>query len=184
MPRARPAARKSEARRRIYRYRTKWTHQVIPERLKRLLWEPPHVIWDEYADKVPPAVECEEPTMTELQTKGVPESEWPYYLGYMKRMLAFYQQYSGATLTLEKTNLIEEYVLRGKDRDVLEQVQEVAAECAGIAPPEPPEEKLMLQHVEPWNLGPPSVLPLQHAEPWTLKEQPTFTLQHSEAWSS
>jgi len=93
---------------------------------------------DEEKGDSPGYVECEEPTMEELETKGVPEEEWPYYLGYMKRMLAFYRQYTGATLQLEKTSLIEEYVLRGKNRDVLEQVQDVTEECAGIAPPPPP----------------------------------------------
>lgn len=133
MPRARPGARKTTARRRIFRYRTKWTHQVIPRRFKVLLDD----MIDEYEEAEPPFVECEEPTMAELTVKGVPEAEWPYYLGYMKRMLALYRTYTGETLQLEKTNLIEEYVLRGKERHVLEQVQEVAAECAGV-PPVPP----------------------------------------------
>lgn len=108
---------------------------MIPRRFKVLLddmvddWE------DEDKGNAPVFAECEEPTMAELTVKGVPEAEWPYYLGYMKRMLALYRAYTGETLLLEKTNLIEEYVLRGKNRDVLEQVQEVAAECAGIPPP-------------------------------------------------
>ena len=141
-------------------------------------------MWSKYAAEAPPSVECEEPTMEELQTKGVPEAEWPYYLGYMKRMLIFYRQYTEGTLQLEKTNLIEEYVLRGYDRDVLEQVQEVAREC--VLPPiePPPDAEFILQHAELWNFGPPSVMPLLHAEPWTVKPQPTFTLQHSELWSS
>jgi len=134
MPRARPAARKSEARRRIYRYRTKWTHDVIPERVKRLLFEPPHHMWDVWEDELkgasPVYVECEEPTMTELQAVAVPEAEWPYYLGFMKRMITLYLQYTSLTLQMEKTNLIEEYVLRGKDRDVLEAIQTVAEWCA------------------------------------------------------
>jgi len=134
MPRARPGARKTSARRRIFRYRTKWTHLIIPVRIKELL---PHMVdeWeDEDKSNSPGYVECEEPTMAELKTKGVPEAEWPYYLGYMKRMLALYRAYTSETLLLEKTNLIEEYVLRDKDRTVLEQVQEVAAECAGFPP--------------------------------------------------
>jgi len=85
-----------------------------------------------FEEEEPPFVECEIPTMNELQAKGVPGEEWPYYIGYMKRMLVLYRAYTGATLQLEKTNLIEEYVLRGKDRDVLEQVQTVTEVCAGI----------------------------------------------------
>lgn len=128
MPRARPGARKTTARRRIQRYIAKMTHHVTPLRVKRLL---PHML-DLYEKEEPPFVECEEPTMAELEAKGVPEAEWRYYLGYMKRMLALYRTYTGGTLQLEKTNLIEEYVLREKDRDVLEQVQVVTEICAGV----------------------------------------------------
>lgn len=130
MPRARPGARKSSARRRAKRYRTKWTHHVIPRRFKRLLFEPPHHIWQEWEEEEPPFVECEEPTIAELSSKNVPDADWPYYLGFMKRMLEILRKYTGTTLELEQQSLIEEYVLRGWPRDLLEQVQAVAEECA------------------------------------------------------
>jgi len=127
MVRARPVARKSFAHRRVRRIK-KYDHHVVPKRFK--VWLPD--MSDLLKAKLEAHVECETPTMTELERLGVPESEWRYYLGYMKRMLLLYLSFSEETLEKEKQSLIEEYVLRGKDRNVLEQIQEVAAECAGI----------------------------------------------------
>lgn len=130
MVRHRPKARRTSTRRRVKRYRTKWSYKVIPERIKRMLHDSPHHMWEEWEDTAPPPVLCEEPTMRELESKGVPEVEWPYYLGYMKRMCQLYKKYQGATLLSEKDSLIAEYVLRGYDKEILQQVQEVAANCA------------------------------------------------------
>jgi len=102
----------------------------MPERLKRLIFEPPEHMIREWEDVEPPFVYCEEPTLAELEFKGVPTEEWPYYVGYMKRMLELYKQYTGDTLQLEKDSLIAEYVLRGYDKEVLQQVQEVAENCS------------------------------------------------------
>jgi hypothetical protein len=77
-------------------------------------------------------VGCETPTMELLDTLGVPLEEYPYYLGFMKRMIVLYRNFTSETLASEKESLITEYVLRGKDRDVLEAVQIVAEGCAGI----------------------------------------------------
>jgi len=133
MVRRRPTARKSFAHRRVRRIQ-KYDHHVVPRRFKIYLPD----MSDLLKDKLEPHVECEEPTMLELESKGVPQNEWQYYLGFMKRMLDLYRTFIGETLQQEKDSLIAEYVLRGKDKEVLEQVQEVARNCAGIAPPPPP----------------------------------------------
>ena len=86
-------------------------------------------LWQNIA---PVHVDCEEPTMLLLDSFEVPEAEWPWYLGYMKRMIKLYENFTDATLENEKTSLINEYVLRGKDRTILEEIQPVAAECAGF----------------------------------------------------
>jgi len=132
MVRKRGVARKSFSHRRVRRVQ-KYDHHVLPRRFKIYL---PNM-----TNLLPPElkvhVECEDPTMALLQSLGVPTEEWQYYLGFMKRMIEFYQSFTSETLQMEKDSLIAEYVLRGKDKDVLEQVQEVAAECAGF-PPVPP----------------------------------------------
>jgi len=81
-------------------------------------------------------VECEDPTMALLQSLGVPTEEWQYYLGFMKRMIEFYQSFTSETLQKEKDSLIGEYVLRGKDKGVLEQVQIQVEICVGVRVPE------------------------------------------------
>lgn len=131
MPRARGKTTRTSARRRVHRYRSKWSAQTIPERLKRMLIESPHLMWENWEEATPPEIYCEIPTMAELEFKGVPTEEWPYYIGYMKEMCKLYRNYTGLTLQSEKDSLITEYVLRGYDKEVLEQVQEVAANCAG-----------------------------------------------------
>lgn len=130
MPRRRGVARKSFARRRVRRVK-KWSHIVVPLRYKMYL-----PCMAELLEKnLPPPVDCEIPTMELLELEGVPTAEWPYYLGFMKRMLELYQKFTDATLQSEKTSLIEEYVLRGKDRTILESVQLVTEECAGVSMP-------------------------------------------------
>jgi len=127
MTRKRGVARRSFAHRRVRRVK-KYDHHVVPRRFKLLLPS----MSDELIDSLPPPVECEEPTMTLLESLGVPTDEWQYYLGFMKRMIALYQSFTEETLAKEKESLIEEYVLREKNRDVLEAVQEVAAGCVGV----------------------------------------------------
>ena len=128
MPRARPGARKTTARRRIQRYIVKVTHHVTPLRVKRLL----PAMLEQFEEKEPPYVECETPTMAKLEELGVPTEEWPYYIGFMKRMLALYKTYTGLTLLIERAALLTEYYLRGYDVAILAAIDEVAAGCAGV----------------------------------------------------
>ncbi len=125
MVRKRGVARKSFARRRVRRVK-KYDCHVTPLRFKKYL---PRMA-DLLEPKLAVEVGCETPTMELLDTLGVPLEEYPYYLGFMKRMIVLYRNFTSETLASEKESLIEEYVLRDKDRDVLEQVQEVAANCA------------------------------------------------------
>jgi hypothetical protein len=125
MVRKRGVARKSFARRRVRRVK-KYNSHVTPLRFKKYLPRMAELL----APKLAVEVGCETPTMELLDTLGVPLAEYPYYLGFMKRMIVLYRNFTSETLASEKESLITEYVLRGKDRDVLEEVQEVAAGCA------------------------------------------------------
>jgi len=173
MVRKRGVARRSFSHRRIRRVQ-KYDHNVIPRRFKIQL--------PDFADRLKPLldvhVECEEPTMELLESLGVPSDEQQYYLGFMKRMIELYRKFTSETLQLEKDSLIAEYVLRGKDKDVLEQVQVVAEGCA-FKPP-----TISIVFTEYWNFGPPSIFPLLHSEGWNYPDPPTLTLLHSEGWSS
>lgn len=127
MPRRRPIARKSFARRRIRRVK-KYDHNVLPVRMKLGMPRMAELLEDELED----SVGLEEPIEDELTYKGVPLAEWPHYMGFAKRMLRLYRKFTGETLLLEKESLIEEYVLRGKDRNVLEQEQDRVEEYVGL----------------------------------------------------
>jgi len=131
MVRQRGVARRSFSHRRVRRVQ-KYDHHVIPRRFKIYL----SYMSVGLAANMPPPVECEEPTIDELNSKGVPSEEHPYYLGFMKRMLELYRKFTGQTLQMEKDSLIAEYVYRGKDKDVLQQVQIVTEICAGVRVPE------------------------------------------------
>jgi len=131
MVRKRGVARKSFSHRRVRRVK-KYDHHVVPRRFKIYL---PRMS-DLLEEELPPCVLCEEPTMALLQSLGVPTEEWQYYLGFMKRMIEFYQSFTSETLQKEKDSLIAEYVYRGKDKDVLEQVQVQVEICVGVRVPE------------------------------------------------
>jgi len=131
MVRKRGVARRSFSHRRVRRVK-KYDHHVIPKRFKIYL---PRMS-DLLEEELPPCVLCEEPTMALLQSLGVPTVEWQYYLGFMKRMIEFYQSFTSETLQKEKDSLIAEYVLRGKDKDVLQQVQIQAEICLGVRVPQ------------------------------------------------
>lgn len=111
----------SETRRRVYRTKTKWEYRVIARRFKLLQ---PHMIL-RLKDELDSSVGLEQPSMDELTVKGVPADQWPYYMGFAKRMLQLYRHFSGWTLGAEKQSLINEFVERGLDQNVLLQLQDV-----------------------------------------------------------
>jgi len=127
MVRKRGTARTSFARRRMRRVK-KYDHNVIPIRFKLQLGDMSGRI-ESPLDKF---VACETPTMNKLADLGVPTEEYPYYIGFMKEMLSIYLRFIGDTLIRERVNLLEEYLLRGKDVNVLIALDEVAAGCAGV----------------------------------------------------
>jgi len=131
MVRKRGVARKSFSHRRVRRVK-KYDYHVVPRRFKIYL---PRMS-DLLEEELPPCVLCEEPTMALLQSLGVPTEEWQYYLGFMKRMIDLYLDFTSETLQKEKDSLIAEYVYRGKDKDVLEQVQIQVEICLGVRVPE------------------------------------------------
>jgi len=131
MVRKRGVARKSFSHRRVRRVE-KYNHHVVPRRFKIYL---PRMS-DLLEEELPPCVLCEEPTMALLLSLGVPTDEWQYYLGFMKRMIDLYLTFTSETLQMEKDSLIAEYVYRGKDKDVLEQVQIQVEICLGVRVPE------------------------------------------------
>ena len=128
MGRRRGVSRRSFARRRVRRIKTKWADSPIARQFKVLELQR----WANLKDESNLYVFCEEPTMAELEAKGVPKDQWPYYIGFMKKMLTLYLKFTGVTLLMEKESLLNEYVLRGHDLTVLEQIQEVAAGCAEV----------------------------------------------------
>jgi len=81
-------------------------------------------------------VGLEQPTQDELTIKGIPTSQWPYLIGFNKKMLMLYRTFTGNTLQLEKESLINQYVLRGYPQHVLEQLQDVVEQYAGLYDPE------------------------------------------------
>ena len=127
MVRARGVARKSFARRRIRRVK-KYNAHVVPFRYK--LWLPRMA--DLLAPQLDVHVQCETPCMALLASLGVPLSEYPNYLGFMKRLISLYQTFTGSTLMAERISLYTEYELRGKDAIVLAAVDQVAAGCAEV----------------------------------------------------
>jgi len=128
MVRKRGVARKSSPHRRVRRVK-KYDHVVIPRRFKIQL--------PDLSDRIEPElkefVELEPFVEAELTVKGVPTSQWQYYHGFAKRMLALYLNFTGETLQKEKQSLINEYVLRGYSLNVLEQEQDVVEKY--VVPP-------------------------------------------------
>ena len=80
----------------------------------------------QYLEKsIEDTVGIEDPTEAELTAKGVPTDQWPYLIGFNKKMLMLYRTFTGETLQLEKQSLINQYVLRGYPLNVLGQLQGV-----------------------------------------------------------
>lgn len=69
----------------------------------------------------------EEFCFVELENQGVPKDQKPYYIRFAKRLenraLKFTERGAGTTFQLEKTSLLNEFVLRGLNLTVLEALQ-------------------------------------------------------------
>lgn len=132
MGRRRGVARKSTARRRIFRSITKWDPWVIPLQFKLLQ----RGMIKRLRTAIDDTVGIEQPTQDELTVKGVLTDQWPYLIGFNKKMLMLYRTFTGETLQNEKQSLINEYVLRGYPLNVLEQLQDVVEAYLGLYAPE------------------------------------------------
>ena len=123
----RGVARRSFARRRIRRVKTKWEHVTIPRRFKVL--EFARVSELEWETEV--LLELEVQIFDVLTNWGVPSDQWPYYVGFAKRIWERALKFQSETFLLEKQSVLNEYVLRGHTLGVLEAIQ-VHAEALAL----------------------------------------------------
>lgn len=116
---------------RVLRTMKKYDHRATTRRFKRYKPYMRHELrWEfEILDRLEKAV------FDKLEELGVPTDEWAYYQGFAKRLWVRAIAFIDATYGLEKTSLHNEYVLRGHDATVLDQLQPIAEEKA--------EEKLI-----------------------------------------
>ena len=117
-----PKARKSSSRRRMNRFEEKYSHTVIPLRIKRYLPRMNTLLETELTihDALEVAV------FAELTVKGVPSEEWPFYTAFSKRVLRAYRMGADS----EAQTLRQEFILRGLDPTVLDQLIPI---CRSIA---------------------------------------------------
>ena len=59
-------------------------------------------------------------------TSSIPSELWPYYLAFAKRAFQFYYKFDQSTSKDEVDQLIQEFIRRGLDSDVLDQIAAVA----------------------------------------------------------
>jgi len=131
-------ARRSIARRRIFRASLKYAWQVTPRRFKRT----EAVRHQDLENALIRMDTLEKTTFSELEEKGVPTDQWVYYVAFSKRAYDICWTFTGDTRAQEIDSLINEYVLRGYDEDVLAQLAAAACTQAdqdkGRGPPPPP----------------------------------------------
>ena len=135
MVRRRGRARRSYAYLRIKKYRLKWTHEIIPERFKLLIKPMAAKIETELGQ-----LDYLELQVFALLTElGVAEAEWKNYMAFAKKIYETYMGYWYDTALQESDILIQEFVLRDLDQDVLikvrDQVIEKCAKYRDLPPP-------------------------------------------------
>lgn len=113
----------SETRRRVYRTKVKYDSRVIPRRFKVLSRPPPVTMPQELDFEVYVELGLEVRVFAVLEEKGVPSDQEKYYAGYAKKLWNRALRFNAATYQLEKTSLINEYVERGLDPAVLDQLE-------------------------------------------------------------
>jgi hypothetical protein len=164
-------------------------YDVLPLRFKLLLPPMHHLIETELTNYD----EVERQVLQECEAKGVPTEERPYYLAYGKRVFETYCRVWDATAENEVALITQEFILRDKDEQVLNQIQALMRVKAGIlrwvrlikeewsigAP-----SGFTLLHDEEWSIGAPSGFTLLHDEEWSIGAPSGFTLLHDEEWSS
>lgn len=126
MVRQRGIARISTTRRRIFRIKTKWTHHIVPRRFKVMEFQRrDELLWElDVMDQL------EKECFAKLQTLGILEQYWRYYLGYAKRLWVRALKFSKATYALERESLRSEYIRRGWLASVLDALEPFAVALA------------------------------------------------------
>jgi len=118
-----PKARRSSSRRRARLFEKKYQHRTVPLRYKTLLPSMEAALKTE----LPIFVDLEQPIIEECQSKGVPSEKWQYYIGFGKRAKSITQDFTYETKEAELSTLVDEYVKRGLDQQVLTQILGIAA---------------------------------------------------------
>lgn len=118
-----PKARTSSSRRRMKRFEEKYTVKIVPLRYKTQIDH----MEEKLAEQLPIFVDLEQPIMDECQAKGVVEALWPYYIGFGKRAKSFVEKFSSASKEVELSSLVDEYVKRGLEENVLNQILGIVA---------------------------------------------------------
>jgi len=135
MGRRRGVSRRSFARRRVRRIKAKWADSPIARRFKVLeghidptklpltfLREDGYRVGElEWETLVLLGLEVQ--IFDVLTNWTVPSDQWPYYVGFAKRVWERSMKFGDATFQLEKQSLLNEYELRGHVLGVLEAVQ-------------------------------------------------------------
>jgi len=138
MVRRRGRPRRSYAWLRQQKYAEKWTHKTVPIRFKLL--QPPMAAHIE--TELIRLDYLEVQVFALLQGLGVPESEWPYYMAFAKRVYETFMGFWYDTAITEVYTLIAEFVQRGLVEDTLKAVADVALEKCTLyrpwLPPLPP----------------------------------------------
>jgi len=119
MVRRRGRPRRSYAWLRMRKYALKYSHSVIPLQFKLLL-PPMHILLD---DELIIYDQAEVQIILECLAKGVPDEEIPHYLAYGKRVFRAYVQYGFISADKEVDLITQEFLLRGKDETVLNQIR-------------------------------------------------------------
>jgi predicted Zn-dependent protease with MMP-like domain len=166
----------------VERYNAKYVLNVLSKRQKLLL---PFELLNQEDYLNIWIGDFEPQVFTVFDTLGITGQDIDFLMFYCKRAFKCGLRFWGSTFDLEFEILKDEYVLRGYDRDLLDQLDEVIIhkikKYRGL-----PEETL--EFSEDWNYGGMENLGKLMNEDWPYfppeEEGLTFTLTKSEDWSS
>ena len=113
-----PKARKSSSRRRRTRFEEKYSHTIIPLRIKRYLPRMNALLETELINYD----ELERQIYEKLEDLGVSSEEWPFYMAYAKRVFETYLRFWNETAEDEVALIRDEFVKRRLDPNVLDQL--------------------------------------------------------------
>ena len=96
---------------------------MIPRRFKKLDLPPLITRTQELDWELTILLEIEEHVFDVMDAQGVPNSEWPYYVAFAKKLWNRAVHFNDETFQLEKTSLVNEHTLRGQDPAILAMIQ-------------------------------------------------------------